>query len=59
MPRWRLQLFLRLFEELKKKGVLVRCWGKEKIEDFLRITIGTKEEMERLFAALEEILQQA
>ena len=47
-----------LYEELKKKGVLVRFWGKEKIEDFLRITIGTPEQMEILFAKAAEILQE-
>ena len=47
-----------LYEELKKKGVLVRFWGKEKIEDFLRITIGTPEQMEVLFAKAAEILQE-
>ena len=47
-----------LYEELKKKGVLVRFWGKEKIEDFLRITIGTPEQMEVLFAKTAEILQE-
>ena len=46
------------YEELKKKGVLVRFWGKEKIEDFLRITIGTPEQMEILFAKAAEILQE-
>ena len=47
-----------LYEELKKKGVLVRFWGKEKIEDFLRSTIGTPEQMEVLFAKTAEILQE-
>ena len=47
-----------LYEELKKKGVLVRFWGKGKIEDFLRITIGTPEQMEILFAKAAEILQE-
>lgn len=47
-----------LYEELKKKGVLVRFWGKERIADFLRITIGTPEEMEILFAKTAEILEE-
>ena len=37
---------------------LPRFWGKEKIEDFLRITIGTPEQMEVLFAKAAEILQE-
>ena len=45
-----------IYEELKKKGVLVRFWGKVKIEDFVRITIGTPEQMNVLFDKLEEII---
>ena len=41
---------------MKKKGVLVRFWGKAKIEDFVRITIGTPEQMNVLFDKLEEII---
>ena len=43
-----------LFEALKKEHIYVRYWGSERIEQYLRITIGTKEEMERLFAFLEK-----
>lgn len=45
-----------LYEALKKKGVLVRFWGKAKIEDFLRITIGTPEQMQVFFEKTAEIL---
>lgn len=48
-----------IFAALKEKDIYVRYFNKPRIDNFLRITIGTKEEMERLFAALEEILQQA
>lgn len=47
-----------IYEELKKKGVLVRYFGKAKIEDFVRITIGTPEQMNVLFEKLAEILQE-
>lgn len=45
-----------VFEELKKRKIYVRFWNKPIICDYLRITIGTDEEMEKLFRALEEIL---
>lgn len=45
-----------VYEELKKKGVLVRFWGKAKIEDFVRITIGTPKQMDVLFEKLKEVL---
>ena len=47
-----------IYEELKKKGVLVRFWGKNKIEDFVRITIGTPEQMNVLFDKLKEIIEE-
>lgn len=44
-----------LFEELKKRGILVRWWDKPRLRDRLRITIGTHEEMEALIRAIDEI----
>ena len=44
----------KLFEALKENGIYVRYWGSERIEQYLRITIGTREEMEALFEFLEE-----
>ena len=45
-----------IFEELKKRSIFVRYWNKPVICDYLRISIGTDEEMDRLFNALEEII---
>lgn len=45
-----------LFEALKKKEIYVRHWDSERIRQYLRITVGTREEMEQLFAALKEYL---
>ncbi len=45
-----------IFQELKKRNIYVRYFDKPRINDYLRITIGTPEEMERLYQALEEIL---
>lgn len=41
-----------LFEALKAAGIYVRYWGSERIEQYMRITIGTREEMEALFGFL-------
>lgn len=46
----------KIFEELKKKHIFVRYFKQPLIDNYLRITIGTDEEMEKLYKALEEIL---
>ena len=43
-----------LFEALKKENIYVRYWGSERIEQYLRVTIGTREEMETFFAFLRD-----
>jgi len=45
-----------LAKGLRERAVLVRHFAKPRISDFLRITIGTAEECDRLVAALEEIV---
>ena len=45
-----------LFEELKKANIYVRHWKDEKISQYLRITIGTDEEMDELFDFLRKRL---
>lgn len=44
----------KLFEALKKENIYVRFFGGERTKDYLRITIGTKEEMEALVSFLKE-----
>lgn len=46
----------RLFRELKEQDIYVRYWDSTRIRDYLRVTIGTREEMERLFACLKKIM---
>ncbi|MBO4881531.1 MAG: aminotransferase class I/II-fold pyridoxal phosphate-dependent enzyme, partial [Firmicutes bacterium] len=44
-----------IYEKLKANGVLVRHFTKERIKDYNRITIGTKEQMDILFATFRKI----
>lgn len=45
-----------IFEALKAKNIFVRHWNKPRISNYLRISIGTDEQMDILFAALKEII---
>lgn len=45
-----------IFNELRNNGILVRYFNKPKIDNFLRISIGTQEDMEVLIAKLEQII---
>lgn len=46
-----------IFNALKERKIFVRYFNKPRINNYLRITVGTREEMDALFAALEEILK--
>lgn len=45
-----------IFEKLRERGILIRHFNAPRINNWLRITIGTPEQMQRFFAALDEIL---
>ena len=47
----------RLYLELKSRGILVRHFTSERIKDFNRITIGTREQMEVLIKEIKNILE--
>ena len=47
-----------MYLELKKKGILIRHFTKERIKDYNRITIGTPEQMEKLTEAIKQILEE-
>ena len=46
----------KLYQALRDRGIIVRHFKSARIEDFLRITIGTDEQSSELVAALKEIL---
>ena len=48
-----------IFASLKERNIFVRYFNKPGIDNYLRITIGTDEQMAALEAALKEILPQA
>lgn len=45
-----------IFEALKEQDIYVRYFAKPRIDNYLRITIGTDEQMDRFFAFLEKYL---
>ncbi|MDO4733175.1 MAG: aminotransferase class I/II-fold pyridoxal phosphate-dependent enzyme, partial [Bacillota bacterium] len=46
-----------LYQELKNRGILVRYFGEERIRDWVRISIGTAEQMSALFREIKAILK--
>lgn len=47
-----------IFEELKKRNIYVRYFNQPLIDNYLRITIGTDEQMDKLIEALKEIVEE-
>lgn len=47
----------KLFEKLKQAHIYVRYWDKPRIRNYLRITIGTEEEMQQLVTQLKYIIE--
>lgn len=45
-----------IYEKLRECNILVRHFDKERINDYNRITVGTKEQMDKLLAALKNII---
>lgn len=48
----------RIFNELRKKNIFVRHFTHPRIENYLRISIGTQQEMERFIQEVEGIVQE-
>jgi len=49
----------KLYTELKRRGVLVRHFAADRIKDYVRITIGTREQTDLMLAKTDEILKEA
>lgn len=47
-----------IYLKLKEKGVLVRYFDKDRLKDYTRITIGSKEQLDVLIEKLKEILKE-
>ena len=47
----------KLYLELRRRGILIRHFSKERIKNFNRITVGTRAEMDALLAQIENILK--
>ena len=47
-----------LYLKLRERGILVRHFTRERIKDYNRITIGSREQMEALSLALREIMEE-
>lgn len=47
-----------LFQALKENNIFVRHWNAPRIDQYLRITIGTREEMETLFDFLRTYIKE-
>lgn len=45
-----------IFQKLREQGILVRRWDQPRIQEYLRISIGTDQEMDTLCAALTKIV---
>lgn len=46
----------KMFRALREADIYVRYWESPRIRDYMRVTIGTREEMEALFAFLKEYI---
>lgn len=47
-----------LYKKLREKGILVRHFNADKISDYVRVTIGNQDQMQRFILAVSEILKE-
>jgi histidinol-phosphate aminotransferase len=48
-----------IHEQLARRNIFVRYWNAPGIQDKLRISVGTREQNEKLIAALKDILSRS
>ena len=46
----------RLFDALRERDIVVRRWDRPRIENWLRISVGTREQVEALLAVVQEVV---
>ena len=47
-----------LYEKLKEKGILVRYFNTERLNPYVRVTIGSREQMDAFLAGVKQILEE-
>ncbi len=47
-----------LYQELKNRGILIRHFDKPRLRDYIRVTIGTKDEMQAFVSTVKQILEE-
>jgi histidinol-phosphate aminotransferase len=47
-----------LYRKLKAQGILIRHFTSERIKDYNRITIGTRQQMDSFLAAVKSIIKE-
>ena len=47
-----------LYKKLKERGILVRHFGDERIKDFVRVSVGTRAQMDEFLNAVQKILEE-
>lgn len=47
-----------LYQKLKERGVLVRYWNKPALQDYIRVTIGSREQMDAFLRQVRAILKE-
>ena len=46
-----------IYTQLKQQGILIRWWDNDIMRSFVRITVGTADQQQRLFNAIDNILE--